>query len=203
VADAPKPRLRHLDAQREHQSLFDTFACKEGKRKEVTKFLQRDALDEQDRALSRTTLFVADPVERCDAFVTLSAASYNIPTDELGIPPRFIPGVMIDWVGVHAYHGKGLGFYVFGWIEREILALRRTAPFGIRLLLMAVRAENWRLVQHYATVWRFEPIPMHRDPNDQKSPLEKLDPTGDRPSWLSPGRFIHMYYDLLSRKPSS
>ena len=201
MAVDPKPRLRQTVASLDHQKFFDAFVCNESRAREVTRFLRNKALKEQDQGMSKTTVFLADPTERCDAFVTLSAASLEMPREELTALRKFVPGVMVDWLGVHIEHnGKGLGHDIFKWVEREALALRRTSPVGLRLIVLAVRAANWTLFQRYAAVWGFTPLPLPTDPDNDESPHERPDPKNERPEWLAESRFIHMYYDLLSRK---
>jgi hypothetical protein len=187
---------------REHVALLPGFQCSRPYAEEVGDFLRDEALDEQETSQSATFVAVNGADDGIDAFVTLSATNFDTGRDEgrelreaLGVSKRYIPAVMIDYIGVHdRLIGQSMGLRIFYWVRREVFKV--SATVGVRFITLQVRAGNWGAYQRYWSAdWGFQALPIKvGNASDRLAP----DPAGERPVWLPPNKLITMYYDLYA-----
>ena len=115
--------------------------------------------------MSATFIMLSDEPKRIDAYITLSVVAWEIPSnyrDRHGIRRRFVPAVMLGYIGVsdsarRAY--PGLGRKIFERVKFE--AFQMNAYAGVRLVTLEVEARNWTAYQIYKTKWGLFPLALN------------------------------------------
>lgn len=182
----------------EHKELLGTFECTASPAVEpVVAYLRDKALGDQDDDLSATFVMLADKPRRIDAYVTLSVAAWEIPSnyrEKHRIGKRYVPAMMLGYIGIadaarRAY--PGLGLRIFDRVKFE--AFQMNAYAGVRLVILEVEARNWRAYQIYRTSWGMFPLTLDIEGKKVQAPDPKQ---GKVPAHIPPEYKIKMVYDL-------
>jgi ribosomal protein S18 acetylase RimI-like enzyme len=144
-------------------SSIGEFRCgSEEWEQDCTDFLFNDALNQQERALSRTYLFV-DSSGHVLAYAAILASSLQrAPDGSLAgekMPYPIAPAMLIGRIAVAERHQRrGIGKYVMSWLRNQA----RQLPVGCRFLILDVDVRNERAVAFYKSAGFF--FPPHLEP---------------------------------------
>jgi ribosomal protein S18 acetylase RimI-like enzyme len=184
----------------EHEPLLKTFVCTPSVSAEpVVAYLQNRALQDQADNMSATFIYVAEAEKRVDAYVTMSVAAWEFPSnfrERRKIGRREVPSLHIGYIGVsdiaRAQHkDPGLGRQIFDRVKFE--AFQMNAYAGVRFVTLDVEASNWRAYQIYRTSWDMHALTLKIDNNPVPPPDPKL---AKLPSHIPPEYKIKMCFDL-------
>jgi hypothetical protein len=182
----------------EHRELLATFECTVSPAVEpVVSFLRNKALDEQSTNLSATFVMLAEKPRRIDAYITLSVAAWEIPSnyrEKHGIGRRYVPALMLGYIGISDEARRahpGLGLKIFERVKFE--AFQMNAYAGVRLVTLEVEARNWRPYQIYSGSWGMYALSLDIEGKKMPAPDPKQ---GKPPTHIPPEYKIKMVYDL-------
>jgi hypothetical protein len=184
----------------EHEPILKTFVCTPSiSAKPVVAYLQGRALQDQADNMSATFIYVADRETRIDAFVTMSVAAWEFPSnfrERRKIGRREVPSLHIGYIGISdvgraTHKNPGLGRQIFDRVKFE--AFQMNAYAGVRFVTLDVEAENWRAYQIYCTSWEMKPLTLKIENNPVPPPDPKL---AKLPPHVPPEYKIKMCFDL-------